>query len=189
MKVLKIIERVLFVLAIVVGGAAIGLSYMFDEGAAQPVQGMATAFTAAFPIGFGLALVILLVGALLVYAPNKVASFIGEGFVAAIMVLMFSFAIVFLGKEPVGFSALLALVAPLLYALAELLRFVAYIVKLVVPSYAAESNNPDNDIRIQNVIKWKNLMEQGIITEEEYSEKRAEILKLRKEQNAKKEVK
>lgn len=68
--------------------------------------------------------------------------------------------------------------AAIIYAVDAIIRFIIFIVKIVRPETA--ENNPDVDERIQNVLKWKKLADDGIISKEEFEEKRVKILGLDK---------
>ena len=47
---------------------------------------------------------------------------------------------------------------------------------LILKLTTSEGVDPDMNSKIQLLLKWKDLEKQGIITEEEYLEKKAEIL-------------
>lgn len=177
MKVLKIVERIVFLVAMVVAAAALTLSLLMDEQAEVPAIGIATA--TATLLGAGLLLVFLLVGAFLRENKGPVASKIGEGFVLAAILIMFACAtpVLFFNDAP-GLTVVLAFVASIIYAVDGIVRFIIFIVKIVRPETA--ENNPDVDERIQNVLKWKKLADDGIISKEEFEEKRVKILGLDK---------
>lgn len=182
MKVLKIVERIVFLVAVVVAAAALSLSVLMDESAEQPLVGIATSVlgNGAFLFGTGLLLIFLLVGAFLRENKGPVASKVGEGFVLAAILSMFGAAApVLFFNEYAGLTVILAFVAAILYAVDGIVRFIIFIVKIVKPQAGQE--NPDDDARIQNVLKWKKLADDGIITKEEFEEKRVKLLGLDKE--------
>lgn len=43
--------------------------------------------------------------------------------------------------------------------------------------------DPDNDKKIRNIIKWKGLLDKGIITKDEFAAKRAAILAISEEED------
>ena len=177
MKVLKIVERIVFLVAVVVSAAALTLSLLMDEKAEVPAVGIVTA--SATMLGAGLTLLVLLIGAFLRENKGPVASKIGEGFVLAAILAMFgSAAPVLFFNEAAGLTVVLAFVGAIIYAVDAIVRFIIFIVKIVRPETA--ENNPDVDERIQNVLKWKQLADDGIISKEEFEEKRVKILGLDK---------
>ena len=182
MKVLKIVERIVFLVAIIVATAALSLSLMMDEMAEEPFTGIASATQQSgyFLLGAGLILVFLLVGAFLRENKGPVASKVGEGFVLAAILSMFAAAApVLFFSENAGLTIILAFVGAILYAVDAIVRFIIFIVRIVKPR--ASENNPDDDERIQNILKWKKLADDGIITKEEFEDKRIKILGLDQE--------
>jgi len=179
MKVLKIVERIAFLVAVIVAAAALSLSLMMDESAEVPAVGIVSSSLVMLPLGAGILLVVLLVGAFLRENKGPVASKVGEGFVLAAVLMMFGVAApVLFFTETAGLTIVLAFVAAILYAVDAIIRFIIFIVKIVRPELA--ENNPDVDERIQNVLKWKQLADDGIISKEEFEEKRVKILGLDK---------
>ena len=179
MKVLRIVERIVFLVAVVLGVAALGFSLMLDEQAAEPAVGMASSVLPIFVLGSGSLLVLLLVGAFLRYSKNDAAWRVGEGLLIVSFVTLLGVALATLAVSDMpGLTVILALVAGIIYAADAIVRFIIFIVRIVRPECA--SQNPDTDERIQNVLKWKKLADDGIITKEEYEEKRVKILGLDK---------
>lgn len=177
MKVLRLVEKIVFIVAVVVGAMSIALSLMMDEGAGA--VGMMTLGALFFSTASAV-LVFLFVGALLRFVPNQVARRIGEGF--TLVAFVSAFAIALHGLVNVGGAGMtvyLGLVAVVLYAVSSIIRFIAYIVSVVKPQ--ASKDNPDEDERIQKILKWKKLADDGIITKEEYEQKRVAILGLNEE--------
>lgn len=180
MKVLKVVERIVFLVAVILGAVALTFSLMLDEGAEEPFIGIATVSAAYVALGAGFVLLFLLVGALLRNNKNNVAAKIGEGFtLMAILVLFGTAAPVMLAGEDAGLTIMLAFVAGIIYAIDAIVRFIIFIVRIVKPEAAAE--DPDVDERIQNILKWKKLCDDGIISKEEFEEKRLKILGLNEE--------
>ena len=182
MKVLKIIEKVIFAVAIVLGGIAIAFSYFLDEGAELigilSLGGTTGYFTI---LGGAGALVLLLVGGLLRFSDRDVARRCGEAFVIAIFAITLGIGLYGLSLEGVGLTALLALVASFVYVLDAILRGIILIVKAVKPT-AEEGKKADEEEQIRQVLRWKELQNKGIITAEEFEEKRQAIFGLKKEQ-------
>lgn len=177
MKVLRLVEKIVFIVAVVVGAMSVALSLMMDEGAGA--VGMLSLGALFFSTASAV-LVFLFVGALLRFVPNQVARRIGEGFTLVAFVSAFGIALHgIINVGGVGMTVYLGLVAVVLYAVSSIIRFIAYIVSIVKPQ--ASKDNPDEDERIQKILKWKKLADDGIITKEEYEQKRVAILGLNEE--------
>ena len=188
MKILKVIEKVLFLVAITVGAAALSLSLLVDEGAKQPVVGLATTIVSFFIFGVGFVLLLIVTGGLLKFAKNDTASRVGEGFALAGILSVFAVSLYLIVKAAgeatnakdvvISLSAIIGLVGGIFYALYAAVKGVIKIVEMVKPEI--NKNDPDCDPKIQAVLKWKDLLDKGIITKEEFEIKRVEILELKK---------
>ena len=65
-------------------------------------------------------------------------------------------------------------------AAALLLLHYAFLLVAYILNKSNASDNPNDDVRIVRIKEWKQLKEEGIITEAEYEEKRVQILGLKK---------
>lgn len=176
MKVLKRIERIVFIVAVAVAVAAFALSFVIDK---NPAESMAVGMNTPFVIGFGFAVIFLLVGAMLRYNKNETLARIADAFLITIFVSIFSCCIFLILNNSTATTPLLGLVSAILYAVSSLLRFIIYLYGVIKP-VQGEDFDPDNDKKIQLIIKWKGLLDKGVITKEEFEAKRVEILNLDK---------
>ncbi len=120
------------------------------------------------------------VGTFLLSATNDTAKRVGHGFVISSFVLGLTVAIMFIEASS---AAILMLVSVILLAL-------YYLCVLIVSIMQRSSKNiesPEDDIRIVHVKEWKKIMDEGIITKEEYEVKRCQILGIKHEPEEKKE--
>lgn len=139
-----------------------------------------------------------IVGSVLIYANNDTARRIGHGLTVAAFVAGFSVALMFVGKEEgaaafspfadavVGeketvssTSAILMIVAAALLAVFYIIQFVIFILN----KGTKESGSPYEDTKIIRVKEWKQLLDEGIINQEEYEEKRLAILGIKPKQD------
>lgn len=182
MKILKNVERGLFLFAVVVVAAALSLSLLLDEGAKTPIPGVATSILAFFTLGAGFVLLLLLVGAVLKFCKGETPSRVGESLVLTAVVVVFVIALVLLVEsiksDATPLSAIIGLVGGIAYICYVLVKAVIVIIGLVKPEAAVDS--PSTDSKIQAVLQWKELMDQNIISKEEFEKKRVSILGLDK---------
>ena len=179
MKVLKLIERILFIVAVALASFAITLSMFLDElntGGAAP--GIATALQGL--VGAGIVLFLLLLGAFLRYNKGPVASKLGDAFALASILLIFGSCFAYFAADAGGTTLLFGFVAGIVYAASAIVRLIIYVVKVAKPEMASDSLDPDNDRKVQLIIKWKALLDKGVITQEEFDAKRLEILGIEK---------
>ena len=181
MKVLKIVERIFFVLAVIVAIAACCMSRALDEFSAKAAPGALTAVSGYYLLGAGIGIALLAVGALIRYNPNRIASLVGDGLVLSFFAILFGSCLAYLMSGGYyGITILLGLVAAILYAIYAIVRLIIFIVSIVKPAGTTD-NDPDNDKRIILITKWKNLLDKGIITKDEFAVKRNEILDITEE--------
>lgn len=177
MKILKTFEKVFFGVAIALIVLAMTLSGLIDE--SESIAGLLTVSIGLMPLSVVLFLAIFLVGAFLFYSNNKIARLIGGPTVGAYFVILFS---VTLEAMETSISLLLAFIATIVYAVAMVLFAVhCFIVYIRKDTKKLAKHDPDNDEKVQLIIKWKDLLERGVVTEEEYELKRKAILELNEE--------
>ena len=162
MKKLRITEKVLFTLATIFGAFTLTIGQIIDRPYIE--HGYLTAGLAAGNL-FGLGLVgfavLLVVGALLRFNENKVTAHVGDAFT----IVAFSTLFVVGLTVPGGNSMTFAIVSGSIYAVSAIFRLIIAIVARVKPEVKHDDFDPDNDEKIKNIIKWKNLLNKGIITE------------------------
>lgn len=78
-------------------------------------------------------------------------------------------------------SAIMGLVAVILYVIYFLVTLIGY---LAIGGNG--DNDPETDPKIKKLLGWKKLQEEGMITPEEFEEKRLEILNIKQKVNDKK---
>lgn len=134
------------------------------------------------------------VGAILTSANSDTARRVGHGMIIAAFVAGLSIALMFVDKAADGTtlspfaagadaeektvsstSAILMIVASALLAVYYVLQFVV----LILNKASKEAGSPYEDSKIIRVKEWKQLLDEGIITKEEYEEKRVAILSIK----------
>ncbi len=128
-------------------------------------------------IGIG---TIATVGVFLLSATSDTAKRIGHGFTLSSFALGLTFALQTLAAG--SSAAILMLVAVIMLAL----YYTCVLVIHIMQRNTGTIENPDDDIRIVRVREWKKLMEEGIISEEEYEVKRCQILGFKSDDKKKK---
>lgn len=184
MKALKIIEKVLFILAVVFTAIGLVLVLTFEG---NNVNVTIACVEKLFPFGFGGATTFLLLGAMLKYNENKLASTVGKALVLITECVLFGIALYVTSNDTAQASsesssngvATLLFIGSIIYFVSLGASLIIYVCLRVKPQ---KSNNPEDDPVISQVIMWKNLEERGIITKEEFEKKRVEILGLNNEQ-------
>lgn len=176
MKVFKILSRIFQICAAVLFLASLVVCGIMPE--ELPYMTTMVAFVGVFALG--------VVGIFLLSAQSDVAKRIGHGFVISsfgigLTAAIGNMTIVVDGEETTSIAAILMLVAAILLAFYYLCELVVSIIRRS-GSYV---ESPDEDVRITRVKEWKSLMEEGIISEEEYEEKRCQILGIKVKKNTK----
>ena len=161
MKIFNIITKVILVLAFVFAGVAC-------------VLGGITLETA--DVAFGTALmsyvIVAFVGFFLFCSKNQTARRIGLGLTTGFMVVLFYLSLA--GIET-STGAIMGLVSVILYVI----YFLVALIGLLAIGGEGD-NDPETDPKIKKILGWKKLQEEGIISSEEFEEKRQEILCLKK---------
>lgn len=170
MKILKVIEKVVIFIATVFCLLAFLISGSADE--SQGVSGIVRISLAYSVLGCIFIVLLFALGIVLYFSKyNKV----GLGLLLAANVVVFGLCIAeySTGVEVKSISIVIGLVGSSLYFAGLMMYGIHY---LIVKLTAAENCDPDMNSKIQLLLKWKDLEKQGIITEEEFLEKKAEIL-------------
>ena len=124
------------------------------------------------------------VGAILSYSNNDIAKRVGHGFIVAAFVLGLATALVTLKTTTTTVGTTTkkgseTSIASVIMIVASIVLALSYVFNLLIYILGKNSNdtlNPSEDVRIVRIKEWKQLMEEGIITQEEYEEKRIQIL-------------
>lgn len=167
MKVFNIIKKVILVLSFIFSGVAFVLGgIVLDQ----------------YDIAFSAALLSFVIvgftGFFLISAKNQIASKVGLGISTGFMLVLFYLSIASIERSV---SAIMGLVAVILYVIYFLVAFIGYLA-----IGGSGDNDPETDPKIKKLLGWKKLQEEGIITSEEFEEKRLEILNIKQKANDKK---
>lgn len=184
MKKLSLVEHILVTVSTVLILCAFAFSYLIDESAGVP--GLLTYGTIFSVLGVFMIVLALCVGFGLYLSKDKgTVKTVGVGMLLAANVVVFAASSRFLIAEDL--SGVGAAADPDAISISMILGFIGAIVYFIAlilwglrafagVSTKGDSHDPDNDEKIQSLIKWHGLLEDGIITEEEYQTKRATIL-------------
>lgn len=112
------------------------------------------------------------VGAFLMYAKNDTAKRVGHGLTIASFVMGLSYGL--LARDG-SLGAIMMIIG----AVFLLLHYIALLVVAIMKRGANEIENPVEDIRIIRIKEWKQLLDEGIISKDEFEEKRVQILGLK----------
>ena len=137
MKVLRLLEKIAFILAVVLAFVSLAFSYVFDESVGIP--GMLTSMTVTFTVGIGFCCVFLGVGAFLYFVKNDIARKVSTGLVVASFALLFGSALANMASGAGSLSAILALVASVLYLVSLMFRLIRWIVVVAKPEAEKEA--------------------------------------------------
>ncbi len=191
MKKLNLVERILVVVSTVLILCAFAFSYLFDESAGVP--GLLTFGTAYSIVGvFSIVVATCLGLGLYLSQKEGTGKTIGICLLLAANIIVFAACTdLFVVEEETGASEEEALIS--MSQVSGLIGAIVFFVALILWGLRAfanlarpvESNDPEDDPQIKLVLKWRTLLEEGVITEEEYQAKRVSILGL----DSKKDVK
>lgn len=130
------------------------------------------------------------VGVLLIFSKNDTAKKIGHGLYIATLIISLASALNFINVEPTAVTAAtttaevetVSAIGAILILIGAILGAVHYLLQLVILilNNGAKDSGPYSDSRIVRIKEWKQLLDEGIITKEEYEEKRVTILGLKK---------
>ena len=185
MKKLSLVEHILVTVSTVLILCAFAFSYLIDESAGVP--GLLTYGTIFSVLGVFMIVLALCVGFGLYLSKDKgTVKTVGVGMLLAANVVVFAASSRFLiaedmsglgsvsaDPEAISISMILGFIGAIVYFIALILWGLRAFAGV---STKGDSHDPDNDEKIQSLIKWHGLLEDGIITEEEYQTKRAAIL-------------
>lgn len=120
------------------------------------------------------------VGIFLISAKNDTAKKIGHGLTLSAYAVGLAYALLTLTAQ--GDASLGAL---LMIAAAALLAafYICKLLGVIMNKGLSSELNPNDDIRIIRIKEWKHIMEEGIISEEEFEEKRIAILGIKANKN------
>lgn len=162
MKVYRIIERVVLILSFVFFGVACLLGAITLEMADVEISKQVLTIAMS---GFAF------VGFFLFNSKNEVAKKVGFGLTTGGMVYLASVSISSLEVSTVSVVGLVGIILFVIYLMLKLIE------KII--SKDVDVVYPEQDKKIQAVLAWKKLLEEGIISKEEFEKKRVEILKLK----------
>lgn len=187
---MKKAAKILFVLGIIFAVLAFVLQGVLGMLFFASVESMASAFFASLS-AFALGVVLVIAGYSLDCSKNEIAHRLGIGLHVAGMALLTGLSL-YLLLQPIALTAadgdvidmsmdsILILVGVVLYAIAWFLVLLVHVSKRGCSECKQEALNPEEDVHVAAIMKWKKLYNEGIITEREFIDKRNEILGLRK---------
>ncbi len=120
------------------------------------------------------------VGVFMTACKNDAVKKIGHGFAIAAYTIGLAYALPNLEDSVGALFTLFAFVALVAY-------YLCLLVIVIMNRGIPDSIDPREDVRIIRVKEWKQILDEGIITEEEYEEKRSQILGI-KSKEAKKDL-
>lgn len=168
MKILKIVSK----LALVASAILIAISLIV---AATSEYLLDAVFYTLFHTEI-LAVIGFSIGVFLMFTKNDITKKIGYGLTAVLMLFALINGTVVakeLDHDLSSAAPFLAIIAAIVYMVYYVLEFIVFIL-----DKKHETFNPNDDSRIQLIKEWKALMDEGIITSEEFQEKRNQILGL-----------
>ena len=158
MKVFNIIRNILVVLSFVSAGVAFLIGGITLDPADVAFSSAALSFIVVVSVGF-----------FLFFTTNNITKKIGLGLSTACMLGLAYYALKTLGEAPT--SSIVSLVAVILYVLYFGVNLLGY---LILGNNC--ENEPDKDPKIKAVLKWRKMVEEGIISKEEFEATRQEVL-------------
>jgi len=174
-KAFKVMSKILLIVAVILFCASLML-----PGITQETIDMS--FLAQLLSNTGLVIGAVL-GPILIYSNNDTVKRVGHGLTGSAFVLGFALAVINLNlstsddvRDSVSVSDSASAVVMLVAAVVLALSYVFNLIIFIMNNGATENVNPTEDIRVIRIKEWKQLMEEGIITREEYEEKRVQIL-------------
>lgn len=178
MKIVKLIENIFLILGSVVFVVAGILSYSLDE--TLGIKGFATGLA----LMGGFTVLCLFVGIFLYFVENKVLSRLGLALVLGCACINLGLAIVSLGESAktssdTSISYSIAMAGSILVILAFFLDMTYILLEkaLNVQKEATSAEQLNNDVELLE--KWKKLLDEKMITEEEFEAKRKAILHIK----------
>ena len=168
MKILKIFSK----LALVASAILIVISLIVAATSEYPLD---SAFYLLFNTNM-LLMIGLGIGVFLMFTRNDIAKKVGYGLTAVAMLFSLINGTVIAKELDHALSSaapFLAIIAAIVYVVHYVLEFIVFIL-----DKKHETFNPKDDARIKCIKEWKALMDEGIITPEEFQEKRNQILGL-----------
>lgn len=178
MKIVKLIENIFLILGSVLFVVAGILSYSLDE--TLGLKGFATGLA----LMGGFTVLCLFVGIFLYFVENKVLSRLGLALVLGCACINLGLAIVSLGESAktssdTSISYSIAMVGSIIVILAFFLDMTYILLEkaLKVQKEATSAEQLNNDVELLE--KWKKLLDEKMISEEEFEAKRKAILHIK----------
>ena len=176
MKALKITRIVLVAVAAVLLGVSAVFAALPTE--VMGVQTVITQFVPYFTLGVGTAFVLVVTGSIFLFSKNSTVRALGVGFTA----VPYTVALTMLFVELTNIFGLFAAFGAIVYAVSWVFQLIMFIVRHA----DREDLDPDDDPKVQAVLRWKRLCDEKVITPEEYELKRVAILGLKKDKKEEK---
>ena len=170
MRALQITRKILVIIAVALFGLGLLVAGMMDG--PDRLIGLDAELLLHFPVlGPGLVFGLLIAAGILMFNENKIMRALAIGVATAVFTygLIFFLAV----TNNAGTSILVGLVAAIVYAISWVFQIIIAAVRHV---RREDGEDPADDKRVRKIMEWKNLLDQEIITEEEFMAKRNAIL-------------
>lgn len=177
MKACKLVEKALAILAYIVGIVSVVLSYAIDERLGYSgVLTLSLAITPAF--GAALIVVALTLGVCFsLFGKNGNASVFGYASfgIGEALLLAVGIAGVSTTSKP-GYSTIIALVSAILFIVVLLIKLVRNLIS-AIKFGSNDLSEPTSSAKVKrDLLGWKELLDEGFLTEEEYEAKRKTLV-------------
>lgn len=177
-KVFKILSKTLLVIAVALFAASFIIPGLSDNQSDQTYLLLIVANACI--------LVFAVTGAILIESGNDTVRRIGHGLTVSSFLLGLTFAIPNLSSQVTIDSTIYNVksTAAIIMIVANAILVLSYLFRLIIlilnKNGVAEADSPSEDSRVLRIREWKQILDEGIITEEEFEEKRCKILGLTK---------
>ena len=167
MKTIKLIERIFLILTVSL--IAVGSIIAVTEATATSLLTLLLAYVGTFSV-FGI-FAIMLVSLVLHHHKNKTVRYVADVLFLACMIPVLATTVY--GLAYVGDTlSIILLVSCITYIAASVTKLIGYVVLRAKP----DKLDPDNDEKVIYILKWKRLLDKGVITPDEFQAKRQAIL-------------
>lgn len=176
MKTCRYVEKAILIVAFAVAVLSFVLSYVMDE--AQGYSGVITyGLVANGVLGAGIVMLFLTLGiCFTMLDKNKALRYTGYGLVGTGEIIMLVIGIIGIVSGGGAMSTIFALVSGILFVIFMIFAFVTRLISLIKYGSADRFEGSKAAAFRTELLGWKSLLDDGLITEEEFEAKRAEIV-------------
>ena len=170
MNTIRLLERIFLILTVSL--IAVGSIIAVTEASATSLLTLLLAYVGTFSV-FGI-FAIMLVSLVLHHHKNKTVRYVADVLFLACMIPFLATTVY--GLAYVGDTlSIILLVSCITYIAASVTKLIGYVVLRAKPDMDSELD-PDNDEKVIYILKWKRLLDKGVITPDEFQAKRQAIL-------------